>query len=94
MSAEHNHAPKCCCGEYQPAVLTTCPACPEHGALACTCGSTYATYEGPERDCPTHGECACDLARSEPLDHKAGPHHEAFCPRFVATPYTEQETTK
>jgi len=43
--------------------------------------------------CPQHGVCICDLARSEPLDHKAGPHHEAFCPRFRTTPYTEQETT-
>ena len=43
--------------------------------------------------CPQHGACICDLARSEPLDHKGGPHHEAFCPRFRATPYTEQETT-
>jgi len=48
------------------------------------------------RACPKHGVCICDLARSEPLDHKAGSHHEAFCPRFraAATPYTERETTK
>lgn len=30
----------------------------EHfGAMpSCTCPTTYATYEGPERDCPEHGE--------------------------------------
>lgn len=60
MTAEHNHAPRCCCG---PAKADPCPGCPQHGV------------------------CICDLARSEPLDHKAGSHHEAFCPRF-----TEQET--
>src|SRR4051812_20289120 len=30
-----------------------------YGALPdCTCPTTYATYEGPERDCPEHGEVA------------------------------------
>lgn len=44
--------------------------------------------------CPEHGVCICDLARSEPLDHQTGSHHEAFCPRFRVGPYAEQETTK
>lgn len=47
MSAEHSHAPRCCCPVYQVApddhdyeplggriVRETCPACPEHGDLA------------------------------------------------------------
>jgi len=71
MSAEHNHAPRCCCAKYYTAPYPLpesggpCPACPEHGALACTCGSTYATYEGPERDCPTHGEAATPYTEQE-----------------------------
>ena len=28
--------------------------------------------------------CNCDMARSEPLDHKPGPHHLSTCPRSVA----------
>ncbi len=79
MSAEHNHPPRCCCpvfpdtsrpepGHWLAKPGHECPGCPEHGALACICGTPGLTYAGPERDCPTHGE--------------------------LATPYTEQETTK
>lgn len=69
MSAEHNHAPRCCCAaDFEHQDRPSCPACPMHGGLACICGTPGLNYAGPERDCPTHGE--------------------------LATPYTEQETTK
>lgn len=35
MSAEHNHAPRCCCLRIADGeVIERCSACPEHGDLA------------------------------------------------------------
>ena len=35
--------------------------------------------------------CNCDLARSEPLDHKPGPHHLAGCPRWCSARAADDE---
>jgi len=35
MSAEHNHAPRCCCLRIADGeVIERCSGCPEHGDLA------------------------------------------------------------
>ena len=69
MSAEHNHPPFCCCS-YAPEVdafepVRPCPGCPDHGDLACLCGTPGLTYAGPERDCPIHGEAAGPYTEQE-----------------------------
>ncbi len=89
MSAEHNHAPRCCCDD-QLRDFIKCPACPKHGDLAADPPINLTHPVGRRSQPGVHHALDCPRRYGQTPDCVCGREGQ----RDVATPYTEQETTK